>query len=97
MTNRPLLKHLDQPIRILSLSIPDLVGYLIPFFLGALLDHLLLVSAGGMISVYFLKRALKKFPRFYLLRSIYWSLPSSAYNRITKTSLPPSAKRKLVK
>lgn len=97
MMHRALLKHLDSPVRILSLSINDIVGYAAPFFVGAMFDSLLIIPLCGLILVYLVKRALRRFPRFYLIRQLYWAFPTARYNKLLKVDLPASSKRLWVK
>lgn len=92
-----ILKHLDEPIRILSFSIQDLLVSAIPFFLGALVDSMLLITLTGLLAIFFIKKALKKFPKFYFIRYLYWHVPTSRYNKLFKTNLPPSHKRFFVR
>ncbi len=96
MTN-PILKHLDDPIRILAFSIGDLIGYLSTFFIGSLFDSLFVVPLIGIGFVYFLKRILRRFPRFYTVRFLYWSLPTKRFNQMFKLNLPISSIRIWVK
>lgn len=88
-----ILKRLDAPIRILSFSIGDVAAYALPFFVGALLDNMFVLPIAGLLGIYLVKKALRKLPRFYLLRLLYWNLPTKHYNRLFKTQLPPSHKR----
>lgn len=90
---KPLLKHLDTPVRILSFSIPAMVGYAAPFFVGSMLDSLLIIPLFGLISIYLTKRFLRRFPKFYLMRHLYWTIPTARFNKLLKVSLPPSSKR----
>jgi type IV conjugative transfer system protein TraL len=92
-----LLRHLDNPVRILSFSVNDLMGYMMPFVIGALFNSLLVIPTIGLIIVYFGKKALRRFPKFYLIRSLYWSLPTSKYNKLIRISWPSSSKRLWVK
>ena len=92
-----ILKHLDEPVRILSFSIGDLVGYLAPFFIGSLFDSLFVVPLIGIASVFLAKRLLKRLPRFHGIRFLYWSLPTRRFNRMLKVNLPPSNKHLWVK
>jgi len=97
MSQKALLKHLDSPVRILSLSINDMISYLSPFFIGAIFDSLVIVPLSGLIVIYLIKKAIQRFPRFFLMRWFYWALPTSRYNKIVKISWPPSSKRFWVK
>ncbi len=97
MTHKVLLKHLDSPVRILSLSINDMVGYAGPFFVGGMFDSLLIIPLCGLLLVYFLKKTLRKFPRFHFIRYLYWELPTSRYNKLLRVNLPESANRLWVK
>jgi len=97
MSTKVLLKHLDSPVRILSLSINDMIGYLSPFFVGAIFDSLLIIPVCGLIAIYFIKRVVRRFPRFYLLRSMYWGFPTQRYNKIVGVRWPHSSKRHWVK
>lgn len=91
------LKHLDEPVRILSFSIGDLIGYLTPFFVGSLFDSLFVVPCLGIGCVFVIKKMLKRFPRFYAIRYLYWSLPTGKFNRMMKMNLPMSNKHFWVK
>lgn len=97
MTSKVLLKYLDSPVRILSLSLNDLIAYLTPFFIGSFLDSLIIIPFCGLLMIYIAKRLLKKFPRFYLKRYLYWALPTSKYNNMARISWPSSSKRRWVK
>jgi type IV conjugative transfer system protein TraL len=97
MKTKVLLKHLDSPVRILSFSINDLIWYAAPFFIGALCDSLLIVPFFGLTLMYFIKRCLKRLTRFYLIRYLYWALPTLQYDKILRVALPSSSKRFLVK
>ena len=88
-----LLKHLDNPVRILSFPVSDIIAYAVPFFVGTLFDSLLIVPAGGIGLVLIAKKILKRFPRFYGMRFLYWSLPTQRFNRMMKIKLPFSNKR----
>jgi type IV conjugative transfer system protein TraL len=87
------LKHLNSPIRILSFSVGDLAAYLSPFFLGSLLDSLVVIPVSGLLLIFLSKRLLKTLPKFYLVRFFYWSLPTKSVNRMFKSSFPNSNKR----
>ncbi|MCK4934345.1 MAG: type IV conjugative transfer system protein TraL [Simkaniaceae bacterium] len=88
-----ILKHLDNPVRILSFSLQDIVIYALPLFIGALTDNMLSVPIVGFLLIFLAKRVLKKLPKFYLIRFFYWHLPTKQYNKLFKTNLPPSHKR----
>ncbi len=88
-----LLKHLDAPVRFLSFTTNDLIAYLMPFFIGALMDSLFVVPVVGAFAITMTKKALKRFPKFYGIRYFYWSLPTKRFNRILRIHLPPSHKR----
>lgn len=90
---RLVLKHLNNPIKILSFSLHDLALYLGPFFLGSLFDSMFIIPVGGLLIAFTLKRLFKRLPRYYIIRFLYWTLPTSKYNRLLKTVLPPSNKR----
>ncbi len=92
-TTQPLLKHLDNPVRFLSFTTGDLIAYLTPLFIGALVDSLIIVPAVGAVAVSLLKKGVKRFPKFYGIRYLYWSLPTRRFNRILRIQLPPSHKR----
>ncbi len=89
----PLLRHLDNPIRVLSLSINDLVIYGLPFFIGSLFDSLFVMPAIGLGIVYLGKKAIKGVPKFYMVRYLYWSLPTKRFNRIFRVGFQPSNQR----
>ena len=97
MKLRPILQHLDSPVRILSFSIQDLIGYLAPFFVGALFDSLFFIPISGLLVVYIVKRILGRFPKFYIIRHLYWNFPTTRFNKILRIQFPPSSKRFWVK
>lgn len=88
-----ILKKLDNPVRILSFSIGDLMAYLAPFFIGSLLDSMFFIPVIGIILMFLSKKVLRRFSKFYVMRVLYWSLPTKQFNKILKVKLPPSHKR----
>jgi type IV conjugative transfer system protein TraL len=92
-----LLKNLDNPVRILSFSVTDLIAYLSPFLVGSLFDSLFVVPLIGIVVVFMLKRSLRKFPKFYGLRLLYWSLPTVYFQRLFQVRWPFSNKQFWVK
>lgn len=84
-------------MRVITFSVNELVAYAVPFFLGVMLDSLFIVSGVGMTLVYITNKYLKRFPKFYLMGLIYWSLPTTTFNKALKVNLPSSAKRLWVK
>jgi type IV conjugative transfer system protein TraL len=92
-----ILKKLDNPVRILSFSIGDLVAYLSPFFIGSLFDSLFVVPLIGVVTIFLVKRVLQRFAKFYVMRFLYWSLPTKRFNKMLKIKLPPSNKHLWVK
>ena len=92
-----LLRRLDAPARFLSFTMGELISYLAPFFVGALLDSLFVVPAAGILGVTFSRKFLKRFPKYYGIRLLYWSLPTKSFNRILRINLPPSNQRIWIK
>lgn len=97
MSHRAILKYLDNPIRIISVSVNDLIGYIAPFIIGGICDSLFIVPITGLFSIYLLKRFLKKYPRYYFIRYLYWAFPTVRYNKLFQVDLPDSSKRMWVK
>ncbi|MBX9744361.1 MAG: type IV conjugative transfer system protein TraL [Chlamydiales bacterium] len=87
------IKYLDNPIRVLSFSIPDLIAYLSPFFVGSFFDSMFVIPFAGLVGVFIVKRVLQRLPRLYLFRFWYWRLPTKSVNRMCKSSFPSSNKR----
>lgn len=92
-----LLKHLDDPVRIVSVSVNDFIAYMLPFFIGIAFDSLTIIPLTGMVVVYLSKRFLKRFPKYFFIRYMYWSLPSKHFNSALKINWPPSHQRFWVK
>lgn len=92
-----LLKRLDAPVRFLSFSITDVAAAVIPVFLGALFDSLFLIPVFGLSILFFLRRALKRLPKFYAIRCFYWSLPTRRFNSLLRIKFPPSNQRFWIK
>jgi len=84
-------------MRILSFSISDLVAYSAPVFIGSLFDSIFVIPVAGIVGVVAVRRFLKRFPPFYGVRWLYWSLPSNRFNRMLRVNLPPSSKQFWVK
>lgn len=97
MNTKVLLKYLDSPIRFLSFSLQDFILYCAPFFIGVFFDSILIVPLSGYIILYFIKKALKPLPKFFLMRYMYWAIPTKKYQKLLKVVLPPSSKRLWVK
>ena len=91
------IKYLDAPMRFLSFSLQDLVGYSLPFFVGALVDDMLVVPLIGLSISIMIKRTLNRLPKFYCLRMLYWSLPTQRFNKLFRANFPPSHQRFWVK
>lgn len=97
MTHRAILKYLDSPVRIISVSINDLIGYMVLFIVGGMCDSLFIVPISGLFTVNLSKKFLKRFPRYYFIRYLYWSFPTVRYNKLYQVDLPDSSKRMWVK
>lgn len=92
-----ILKHLDKPVRILAFSIHEIILYALPFFIGSLVDSLLIIPVLGFLIIFFCRKILSKLPRFYVIRFLYWHLPSRQYNKLMKTNLIHSHRRLWIK
>ncbi len=92
-----LLKHLDDPMRIISVSMNDFIAYVLPFFVGIAFDSLTIIPLTGVIVVYSTKRFLKRYPRYFFVRYMYWVLPTRRFNPMMKLNWPPSHQRFWVK
>ena len=92
-----LLKYLDNPVRILSFSIADLIAYLAPFFAGSFFDSLFVIPLIGIALIYLMKKMLKKLPKLYWIRFLYWALPTKRLNKMLRVNFPFSNKRMWVK
>ena len=97
MENNVLLKHLDAPMRIITFTVEEFISYIIPFFIGVIVDNVCLVTILGITLVIFVRKYLRRFPKFYLIGLFYWSLPTARFNKALKLNLPSSAKRLWVK
>lgn len=97
MSYKPLMQHLDSPMRILSFSLSDFIGYAAPLIIGGAFDSLFIIPLIGGVLIYLVKKALKKLPKFFLFRYLYWVFPTALYNKMLKIDLPPSAHRLRVK
>ncbi len=85
-----ILKNLDNPTRILTLRLQDLIAYITPVIIASLVDSMLIVSSLGVCIVFFIQKLLRRLPRFYFIRLLYRYLPTRAYNKKMKTKLLPS-------
>lgn len=87
------LNYLDKEMRFITISIGNLMSYSIPFVIGTFCDSLFIIPALGTILVFGFKKFAKRFPKFYIIRSLYWNLPTKRFNKLLKVSLPSSHKR----
>jgi type IV conjugative transfer system protein TraL len=92
-----MLKHLDAPVRFLSFTMGELISYLAPFFVGAMVDSLFVVPAAGIFAVAGGRKYLKRFPKYFGIRYLYWSVPTKSFNKILRVNLPPSNHRLWIK
>lgn len=74
-------KHLDDPPRWLFWTIDEAAALLAPFILGILIfNQTLLGFMTGIITMILLKRLKGNEGSNYLLRLVYWYLPSELLN-----------------
>ena len=97
MENHPILKHLDQPIRFLSFESKDLIFLILPIVFGGVFDSILLFSFIGWALFFFVKRALKRFPKFFFIRWLYRQLPTRNFNQLFNLKMLPTHKMMWVK
>ncbi len=96
-SNKRILNHLDKEMRFITMTMSDVIAYAIPFVLGTIFDSMFVIPFFGLIAVFIVKKFTRRFPRFYLLRSLYWNIPTVRFNKFLKVSFPPSHKRFWVK
>lgn len=76
------LNHLDRPASIAGLPIKTVV-----LGIGAFFESFLAIF-GGFIAFLILSKALKKFPKFYLMRLCYKNLPTKkVFGKVAPTLL----------
>ncbi len=92
-----LLKRLDAPVRFLSFTLGDVAAAIIPIFLGALFDSLLIIPVFGLSLLFFIRKAFRRLPKFYAIRFLYWALPTRRFNNFLGIKLPPSNQRLWIK
>jgi len=97
MGNHPVLRYLDSPIRFLSFEMKDLIFLILPIVLGGVFDSILLFSFCGWGIFFFVKRALGRLPKFYLIRLLYRKLPTKNFNRLFNLKMLPTHKKMWVK
>ncbi len=78
-----ILKNLDNPTVLLLFTVQD-------WALLFLTNHVLISLIIGIPMVKILRKNLKKVPRFYFKRLLYWIFPVSQFNKRAKDNLPPS-------
>ena len=92
----PLLKTLDNPVRLLFWSYDEFLLMVTPFFAGMFLDSLLCMFCGIILRPLYLK-VKRKFPHGSLKHKFYWILPKSGVLLGKGASrLPPSCYRRLL-
>jgi type IV conjugative transfer system protein TraL len=88
--NHYILKHLDNPTRILFWDSNEVLLLVFPFFLGVLVGSMILMLA-GVIALPAFRRVKKLYPKGFLLAWMYWSLPYCYVVKFNRwKSLPPS-------
>lgn len=97
MENHPILKHLDHPIRFLSFEVRDLVLLIFPIILGGVFDSILMFSLIGWSLFFFIKKALKRSPKFFLIRLLYRKIPTKNFNKLFNLNMLPAHKKMWIK
>ncbi len=97
MKSKALMKYLDNPMRFLTLSMNDFILYVSPFFIGAMFDSIVVIPLSSLIGIRLVKKSIKHLPRFYVIRYLYWVLPTTRFNQALNVNLPFSSKRLWVK
>ena len=92
--DQPLIKYLDEPIRILKFSLHDIATLTVPIFIGLIFDSVVLIPGLGIGCVLMVKKLMRKFPKFYFTRWLYWVMPTKAFNKGRHVNLPNSSVRK---
>lgn len=87
---KKILNHLDKEMRFITISVGDLMAYSSPFVVGTFCDSLFVIPACGTVIVFGLKKFTRRFPKFYLFRSLYWYIPTKRFNKLLKLSFPVS-------
>lgn len=92
-----LVNTLDNPQRILFFRLDEFLLMVTPFFLGLLLDSLLVLCLGFALKIP-ISRFLKAMPRGSVSSRVYWMLPHATLAKRGKfSSLPPSHIREFIR
>jgi type IV conjugative transfer system protein TraL len=94
--NHYILKHLDNPIRILFWDTGEFMFLALPFFAGILLSSVLVIVLGILLFPFY-KRFKRRFQRGHLIALTYWNLPYTALKHTKRwKKIPPSYLSELV-
>ena len=94
---QPVIKHLDAPIRFLTIPVKDVVIYLAPFLVGGLFDSYCIVPGVCIIIILTARKIIKKYPRRLFVRWVYWKIPIKHFNKAFRINYPPPNKRLFVR
>ncbi len=89
MEKHVILNTLDTPLKILFWTVPELLMFLVPPFLGLMIDQLTLGCGSSLMAVWLSRRYQEHFGKGQLEAVRYWFLPTSHRFK----SLPPSSVR----
>ena len=86
-------QYLDEPLRIMLLTIDELVVFILPFLLALLLfNQPVLGGVIGGVLVFILKKIKGEQGHYFVYNLIYWYLPQMVRFKVT----PPSYLRMLL-
>lgn len=77
MEKHVILNTLDTPLKILFWTVPELLMFLVPPFLGLMVDHLTLGIVSSLTAVWLSRKYQEHFGKGQLEAVRYWFLPSS--------------------
>lgn len=93
MDKYTLPQTLEAPVRIVLLTLNELMAFLVPFLLLTFVFNSLIIGVGlGVVLVYSLKKFKGEQGQHYLLNLMYWYLPPI----VRFQAIPPSHQRRYV-
>lgn len=86
MNRHVMLNHVDTPLKLLLWTVPEILMMIVPFFLGLMLEQLLMGLLVSIAYFYIYKKYQRKFGKGQFQVVNYWYFPTGKRFK----TLPPS-------
>lgn len=84
------IKRLDAPAMFITIPVADLWLFSLPTIATLVMTSSVLATLSILILMKLLKKMMRRLPKKYGRRFLYWYLPTKVFNRILGTRFAPS-------